>query len=106
MLKRLHLSHHKSRDDGQEIFDEEDYIDGGTSNANRRAKKAGATGPRVRKAKAVKKRVNSLFTGGGKASRLGAAVVKLDDEKTVGSEDSFLVCSEPAYIPRFLPPLT
>lgn len=76
------------RDHGGEIFDEEDFQ--GDSAAAAKARRSGGGGGGPRKKKMPRRRVNKLFTGSGKASRLGAAVVKFGDEATVGDEDDFL----------------
>ena len=56
-------------DHGGEIFDEDDYV-GGSAAAKqaRKVRNAGAAGARPKK-RVIKRRVNSLFTGGGKGSR-------------------------------------
>eukprot|EP00041_Stephanoeca_diplocostata_P033068 m.1082251 g.1082251 ORF g.1082251 m.1082251 type:complete len:1545 (-) comp24263_c0_seq2:139-4773(-) len=81
------------RDHGGELWDEEDFAHGTDSNAARRAQRGagGAMGARrARMKKMPKKRISSLFTGGGKSSRLGAAVVKMSEEDGVGNDDEFL----------------
>ena len=79
-------------DHGGEIFDEEDYE--GESAAAKQAKRvraAGGGGAAKPRRKIIKRRVNSLFTGGGKGSRLGASVVKMDGKEAAElGEDSFL----------------
>eukprot|EP00049_Salpingoeca_infusionum_P006656 m.109809 g.109809 ORF g.109809 m.109809 type:complete len:1528 (-) comp13382_c3_seq1:218-4801(-) len=79
-------------DDGRDGFDEDEFE--ATSKAGRRARanqqrKPGA--PATRRRKPVqKRRVNSLFTGGKRSTRLGATVVKMGDSAAAQGEDSFL----------------
>lgn len=71
------------RDHGGEIWDEDDAFAEGTSTAAKRAAKRRSTATATTgagKKVAPKKRVNSLFTGAGRASKLGAAVVRMGDE--------------------------
>lgn len=78
-------------DHGGEIFDEEDYFEGDSAAAKqgKRVVKGSAAGSKPRR-RVIKRRVNSLFTGGG-GSRLGASVVKMDGKETAElGDDSFL----------------
>eukprot|EP00051_Salpingoeca_urceolata_P016451 m.218369 g.218369 ORF g.218369 m.218369 type:complete len:423 (-) comp18680_c3_seq2:80-1348(-) len=76
-------------DHGGEYWDDDDYQDEHVD--DKKSKRRTGAAPRRKVKKIPKKRVNSLFTGGGKASRLGASVVQPEGDDVIGSaNDSFL----------------
>eukprot|EP00039_Didymoeca_costata_P010754 m.145616 g.145616 ORF g.145616 m.145616 type:complete len:1518 (-) comp14951_c0_seq3:205-4758(-) len=81
---------HGYRDHGGEIWDEVDAYEGGESEAAHRAKRVGTGVRRPAVRRVPKRRVNSLFTGGGRSNRLGASVVKMSADNNVAGDDDFL----------------